>query len=313
MYTENWLKLHRKIFDNEIWDDLKLFRFFVYLIGQAVFAKSGVDKGNIHIKRGQLLKSYRKIQDELQYIENNSVKQYSLSVIKRMIKKLKDKEMIETKTTKLGTLFTIINYAKYQDREAEKDKRIKELRTELEQQKNSRRTAEEHLRNNNKNVKNVKKVNKEKNVLSNSCSDSKKQNQNPKFDIDSMQYKAAAYLRKLILDNNKREPVPDKNTKDLEDWAVELDRLNRLGPPGAKNKGYDWKEIGQIMEWCQDDSFWRKNIKSASKFRKQITKLEDNMKNDTTKKSDNRMDQLKELYAEAQAEDENGKKGVDIL
>jgi hypothetical protein len=58
-----------------------------------------------------------------------------------MIKKLKDKEMIETKTTKLGTLFTIINYAKYQDREAEKDKRIKELRTELEQQKNSRRTV----------------------------------------------------------------------------------------------------------------------------------------------------------------------------
>ena len=143
MYTENWFKLHRKIFDNEIWDDLKLFRFFVYLIGQAVFAKSGVDKGNIHIKRGQLLKSYRKIQDELQYIENNSVKQYSLSVIKRMIKKLKDKEMIETKTTKLGTLFTIINYAKYQDREAEKDKRIKELRTELEQQKNSRRTPPE--------------------------------------------------------------------------------------------------------------------------------------------------------------------------
>jgi len=312
MYTENWFKLHRKIFDNEIWDDLKLFRFFVYLIGQAVFAKSGVDKGNIHIKRGQLLKSYRKIQDELQYIENNSVKQYSLSVIKRMIKKLKDKEMIETKTTKLGTLFTIINYAKYQDREAEKDKRIKELRTELEQQKNSRRTAEEHLRNNNKNVKNVKKVNKEKNVLSNSCSDSKKQNQNPKFDKDSMQYKAAAYLRKLILDNNKREPVPDKNTKDLEDWAVELDRLNRLGPPGAKNKGYDWKEIGQIMEWCQDDSFWRKNIKSASKFRKQITKLEDNMKNDGSK-GKKKTDQLKELYAEAQAEDENGKKGVDIL
>jgi hypothetical protein len=182
----------------------------------------------------------------------------------------------------------------------------------LEQQKNSRRTAEEHLRNNNKNVKNVKKVNKEKNVLSNSCSDSKKQNQNPKFDKDSMQYKAAAYLRKLILDNNKREPVPDKNTKDLEDWAVELDRLNRLGPPGAKNKGYDWKEIGQIMEWCQDDSFWRKNIKSASKFRKQITKLEDNMKNDGSK-GKKKTDQLKELYAEAQAEDENGKKGVDIL
>jgi hypothetical protein len=135
----------------------------------------------------------------------------------------------------------------------------------------------------------------------------------PKFDNDSRPYKAAAYLRKLILENNNREPVPDENPKDLEDWAVELDRLNRLGPPGAKNKGYDWKEIGQIMEWCQDDSFWRKNIKSASKFRKQITKLEDSMKNDTTKKSDNRMDQLKELYAEAEEEDKNGNAEVDVL
>jgi len=313
MYTENWFKLHRKIFDNEIWDDLKLFRFFVYLIGQAVFAKSGVDKGNIHIKRGQLLKSYRKIQDELQYIENNSVKQYSLSVIKRMIKKLKDKEMIETKITKLGTLFTIINYAKYQDREVEKDKRIKELRTELEQQKNSRRTAEEHLRNNNKNVKNVKndKNEKECKELSNSCSDSKKQNQNPQFDIDSMPYKAAKYLRKLILENNSKEPVPDENPKELKDWALELDRLNRLGPVGAKNKGYNWKEIGKIMDWCQDDSFWKKNIKSASKFRKQITKLEDNMKGDNSNKNKQKEkdDRLARIYQQYQDEEE----GVEVL
>jgi hypothetical protein len=232
-----------------------------------------------------------------------------------MIKKLKDKEMIETKTTKLGTLFTIINYAKYQDREAEKDKRIKELRTELEQQKNSRRTAEEHLRNNNKNVKNVKKVNKEKNVLSNSCSDSKKQNQNPQFDIDSMPYKAAKYLRKLILENNSKEPVPDENPKELKDWALELDRLNRLGPVGAKNKGYNWKEIGRIMEWCQDDSFWKKNIKSASKFRKQITKLEDNMEdnagnNNYKSKKEKSNKAVKNLYKKyEQEESKNVQKG----
>jgi hypothetical protein len=134
-----------------------------------------------------------------------------------------------------------------------------------------------------------------------------------KFNKDSMPYKAAAYLRKLILENNKREPVPNNNPKDLEDWSVELDRLNRLGPVGAKNKGYTWKEIGKIMNWCQDDTFWKKNIKSASKFRKQITKLEDSMKNDTTKKSDNRMDQLKELYAEAEEEDKNGNAEVDVL
>lgn len=166
MYTDNWFKLHRKIFENEVWMDLKLFRFFVYLIGQAVFAKNGIKKGNIYIKRGQLLKSYRKIQDELEYIENNSIKKYSLSTIKRMVEKLEEKEMIKTESTQLGTLFTIVNYTKYQDKEQEKEQKIKELRTELEQYRNSTGTPPEQQRNNNKNVKNVKKDKNDINYMS---------------------------------------------------------------------------------------------------------------------------------------------------
>jgi len=137
----------------------------------------------------------------------------------------------------------------------------------------------------------------------------------PKFDIDSMPYKAAKYLRKLILENNSKEPVPDENPKELKDWALELDRLNRLGPVGAKNKGYNWKEIGRIMEWCQDDSFWKKNIKSASKFRKQITKLEDNMEdnagnNNYKSKKEKSNKAVKNLYKKyEQEESKNVQKG----
>jgi hypothetical protein len=140
-------------------------------------------------------------------------------------------------------------------------------------------------------------------------------NQRPKFDKNSPPYKAAAYLRKLILENNKREPVPNNNPKDLENWSVELDRLNRLGPVGAKNKGYNWKEIGKIMDWCQDDSFWKKNIKSASKFRKQITKLEDNMEdnagnNNYKSKKEKSNKAVKNLYKKyEQEESKNVQKG----
>jgi hypothetical protein len=289
MYTDNWFKLHRKLFKNEIWEDIALFRFFVYLIGQAVFSKKGVKKGSTKIKRGQLLKSYRKIQDELEYIENNSVKNYSLSRIKRMIEKLKEKEMIKTESTQLGTLFTIVNYSKYQDKEQEKDNKIKELRTELEQHKNSIRTVAEQQRNNNKNVKESKEgkecIKDQVTLVRNFSKFQTRQfkkvlppNQRPKFAEDTKPYQFAAYLRDKVLENNKRENVPVKTPKGLEDWAVEFDRLNRLGTVGAKNKGYTWNEIDKIINWCQDDSFWKKNIKSASKLRKQVVQLEDRMK-----------------------------------
>ena len=313
MNTNGWFKMHRKIFKNEIWEDIALFRFFIYLIGQAVFSKNGVKKGNIKIKRGQLLKSYRKIQNELEYIENNSIKSYSLSRIKRMVETLKEKNMIKTKKTKLGTLFTIINYSKYQSKEHIKEQKIKELRTELEQHKNGVGTAAEQQRNNNKNVKNVKEC-KESNNSSNLCSDSKKQNPNPKFEKDSMPYRAAKYLRELILENNSRQPVPETNPKDIEDWALELDRLNRLGPVGAKEKGYSWEEIGEIMEWCQDHHFWKNNILSAGKFREQITKLENQMKNDDSKnKGKNKMEMLKKLHQKHKQQDENNERSFDVL
>ena len=103
-------------------------------------------------------------------------------------------------------------------------------------------------------------------------------NQRPKFDEDTKPYQFAAYLRDKILENNKRENVPAETPKELESWAVEFDRLNRLGTVGANNKGYTWNEIDKIINWCQDDSFWKKNIKSASKLRKQVVQLEDKMK-----------------------------------
>lgn len=148
----------------------------------------------------------------------------------------------------------------------------------------------------------------------NSCSDSEEsanEIEEIKFDSESMPYRAAKYLRILILENNSREPVPDEDPKSLEEWAIELDRLNRLGPVGCKDKGYSWKEIGRIMEWCQDDSFWKKTIKSASKFRKQITKLEDRMQGDSSNKSKQKEkdDRLARIYQQYQNEEES----VDVL
>jgi predicted nucleic acid-binding Zn-ribbon protein len=146
------------MFDSEIWENIHLCRFFIYLVGNAVFAEKGVKKGDVLVKKGQYLRSYRNIRKDLKYIENNSEKYYSLSHIKKMVDTLTENTMISTKPETLGTLFTIINYTKYQDLEGKKEKEIQRLRTEKEQLENRLRTERERRENNNKNVKNVKNV-----------------------------------------------------------------------------------------------------------------------------------------------------------
>jgi len=159
---------------------------------------------------------------------------------------------------------------------------------------------------------------KDKESINTSCSDSKTDSEpeepEPKFDEESIPYKAALHLRNLIANNFPRQPVPDKTPKDLEDWAIELDRLNRLGPVGAKEhegKGYTWQEIRDIMDWCQDDSFWKSNILSASKFREQIVKLEGKMKSNNAGDPDG-MNQTRELYQEFLEEEEAEQGVIDI-
>ena len=159
---EGWVKLHRVIFENGLWKTPFDLRLFLWLFGNAVFDANGLKYGNIKINRGQYLRSYRKLQDDLEYIENNKVKIPSLSTLNRSIERLIKGEMIATLETELGTLFTIINYEKYQlkdDKNETFSVNQDDIKTGLGTGAwNSSGTAAEQQRNNNKNVKNDKKL-----------------------------------------------------------------------------------------------------------------------------------------------------------
>lgn len=110
----------------------------------------------------------------------------------------------------------------------------------------------------------------------------------PKYTEDSIAYKAACYLRSRILENNPRARVPGVSVADklMQNWAQEMDRLNRIGPPGGKSdgsQGYSWDEIGQLVNFSQDDEFWKANILSAGKLREQCVQLENQLKRNITK------------------------------
>ena len=135
----------REIFENPIWTDVIKFRIFFYIYGNAVFAKEGTRVGDIHLKRGQYLRSYRNLQNDLTYMEKRAFKTYSISTIESKIKQLVKEKRIQIESTDYGTLFTVLNYEEYQGFE-------RYQKSLSEQQPHSNRTATERHPNNNKNV-----------------------------------------------------------------------------------------------------------------------------------------------------------------
>lgn len=140
----------REIFENPIWQDVQKFRIFFFIYGNAVFAEEGVRIGGIKIQRGQFLRSYRNLSKDLEYVENKSVKTYSVSVIKRKVDSLVKENRLKIEETELGTLFTVVNYEEYQGFQRYSRKNVEQCwnsdGTVLEQQRN----------NNNKDIKDIK-------------------------------------------------------------------------------------------------------------------------------------------------------------
>jgi len=98
-----------------------------------------------------------------------------------------------------------------------------------------------------------------------SCSRSKERKRAPEeFDSDSYPYKAAVYLDERIRENYRK--IKPQNEAGLQKWASEFDKCHRID-------GWEWRDISEILAYSQDSCFWRKNIRSGSKFRKQCDAL----------------------------------------
>lgn len=83
-------------------------------------------------------------------------------------------------------------------------------------------------------------------------------------------------LAQRILDNDPKARIPTTE-KQKANWLDSIEKIHRLD-------GREWPEIEQVINWCQDDGFWKGNILSASKLRKQFPQLLAKMKSNGGKK-----------------------------
>ena len=73
-------------------------------------------------------------------------------------------------------------------------------------------------------------------------------------------HQACNLIADLIEANGSKRPaVTDK-------WLSDMERLNRIDERS-------WEQITRAIEWCQADDFWRGNIMSPAKLRKQYDQL----------------------------------------
>ncbi len=246
-----WFKVHREIFDSDIWNDVTTFRLFMYLMGKASH-KDGVKIAGVELKRGQYLRSYRKLAADLAYKEGRGTKEYSLRTIKKAIDKLISAERVNVRETEQGTLFTILNYSKYQGSDDDEKESVNTLNQEPNT--NGKRTV-----NNNKNAKNAR-INKNK-------------EKRHKYEICDMA------LAELLLDEIRKNNSGFKQPN-LEKWASDV-RLMRERDERTE------EQIKYLITWSQKHEFWQANILSPAKLRTKFDTLVMQVKQDKQKAKSN--------------------------
>lgn len=164
------------------------------------------------------------------------------SKIERLLKFLKSEQMIEQQSFTKFRLITITNYNTYQDHE---------------QQKNNKRTASEQQVNTNNND-------------NNDNNDNKKKVTTKKLSFSDDDLKAANYIYGLILKLN-----PDYKKPNLDKWSSDIRLMTEVDKRTHK-------EICSVFKWANQDDFWKSNILSPAKLRKQFDNLKTKSMHSTT-------------------------------
>ena len=101
--------------------------------------------------------------------------------------------------------------------------------------------------------------------------ESKVKGKNNIFPADSVEYELSNLLLLKILENN-----PNVKKPDLQLWSKEMDLMIR-----CDNRNVE--DIRKAIEWCQSDNFWKGNILSVTKLRKNFDQLTAKMNNSCKK------------------------------
>lgn len=95
--------------------------------------------------------------------------------------------------------------------------------------------------------------------------ETKKKTNVPTFSEDSFPLRLSVYLWNFIHKN-----FPKIKSPSLQRWCIPVDLMIRVDDRAPD-------DIARVIEWCQKDDFWKKNILSTEKLRKQFDTIQARM------------------------------------
>lgn len=149
-----WVKLTKQFTNDELWFNITAFRLYVWILMKAAYA-DGIVLNGMKVKKGQYVRAYSQLSEDLMYIEGRSKKALAKSTVKRAVDKLVKKGLLMAEETPLGTLFSVVNSDDFKCLDGTEDFFCPPFReTEVEQPQNNHKTKLEQ-NNRNKEIKNL--------------------------------------------------------------------------------------------------------------------------------------------------------------
>ncbi|WLV23726.1 hypothetical protein QR721_08725 [Aciduricibacillus chroicocephali] len=238
----SWFKMSRCVFDSDLWHDVSTFRLFMLLIGKATPFDGKRVAGEV-LRKGQYLRSYEKLREDLAYKMGRGKKEYSKKTIHNCLQKLIKAGRITVRETDQGTVFTVVNYVKYQEfggiAEGTGNGTAEKLheRDKQTQKDNKHLKHLEHL--------SIKHKDRRKRV----------------YDVSSLHYKLAQHFYEQIKRNNPEHLEPD-----MQKWADDIRKMMEIDKRSEE-------QIRDLIEWAQQDDFEMAVVLSPSKLRKRFDAL----------------------------------------
>lgn len=241
LFSEGWIKIHRKLLLHPVFQDSELLHIFLYCLAKANHKPGRVlspqsTTGELTVERGQFIFGQRKAAMETGV--NARTAHRKLVLLEKLA-------ILTRSVSRRFTLVTVNNYAKYQDN----PNQIDPLTDSLVSHSCPTDVPPVSTNKNNKNVKNDKKRRIE-------------------FSSHSLEYELSKILLEEIRKNDQSflRSSPDAEEALLQRWALDIDRLMRLDhrPP---------EEIRSVISFAESNSFWRSNILSTRKLREKYTTL----------------------------------------
>jgi hypothetical protein len=208
----------------------------------------------IEAKRGDVITSEVKLMDRWGW---------SKTKVRAFLDLLENDSMLVKKADNKKTTLTLVNYSVWQDSQTAKEPEKDREETSEEPLSYQLETGEEPLPDT---INNSNNSNNSNNDIS-SCPANK-------FADDVIEFILASELYGLILANNPKVKKPN-----LQAWAKSFDLMIRRDNRSVA-------DIRDVMNWCQGDSFWHRNILSPDKLREKFDQLTLKMNSSYQKKED---------------------------